>query len=205
MRYAPAFYVLGASMAGFVQDPRIAMASHVLLDLYVDRMAYSVDQVILRTLNVYGFMEDPVQVESDSDGIRNMGDDDVAMVNGMLIRPRNIKITGFSITRRAGEPVTWTNAHRLVRDSPLGSQNIVTVHFTKGEAITSVSIYTSHADRDGIQAGPDHFRPDGSIGLNLVPLCSAMILHRYREVHLGWGSLYRRARHMVNVGWQALV
>ena len=90
---------LGAFMAGFVQDPRIATASHDLLDLYVDRMAYSVDQVILRTLTIYGYMEDPIQVEPDDDGISNLGDEDVTMVNGTLIRPRNIKITGFSITR----------------------------------------------------------------------------------------------------------
>ncbi len=97
-------------------------------------------------------------------------------VNGVLIRPRKVKITGFSLTRRAGQPSTWTNAHRLVRECPVGSHNIVTVHFTKGEAITSVSIYTSTTDRERIQAGPDHFRPDGSIGLNLVPLCSAMVI-----------------------------
>ncbi len=42
---------------------------------------------MLRSMNIYGYMEDSVLAESDVDGNSNMGDDDTTMVNGMLIRP----------------------------------------------------------------------------------------------------------------------
>ncbi len=50
-----------------------------------------------------------------------------------------------------------------------------TLHRGEGEAITSVSIYTSTTDRERIQARPHNFRPDGSVGLNLYLLCTAMM------------------------------
>ncbi len=75
-------------MAGFIQDPRIAMASHDLLDLYVDRTAYSVEQVFLRSMIIYGYMEAPVRIERDVSGHSSLADDYLAMVNGMRIRPR---------------------------------------------------------------------------------------------------------------------
>ncbi len=45
------------------------------------------------------------------------------------------------------------------------------VKLSKGEAIISVGIYISQVERECIQVESDHFRADGSIGLNLVSLC----------------------------------
>ncbi len=74
------------------------MASRDLLDLYVDRTAYSAGQVLPRSMVIYGYMEDPVRIERDVNGHSNLEDDDLAMVNGVLIKPRKVKITELLAT-----------------------------------------------------------------------------------------------------------